>query len=391
LANLWFLELISVFLPTVSTISAIEQSCTLMNESLAATIGTAETTEKKSQRSKHQLKKEQKKVNFVLEGLLRYWITFAVIHGIGRLFTMIPLISRISKRFDESTFRQCLFVFFVWLRYLPLPHPKNKGKIFGKHASSYSTSTVDIVYSRAIAPLLVPIAKAADGENYRQNIIEVGIKQLDLFLSAMVFMKAVSSERKYRILHVLTESLDLLPASLTILMPSMFTAYGCVYVGNFISAGSSARCDASIIRCEKSASYVAENEVRLTKAYNLRVRWLRYWCIFGNMTVLLHQLSYILSWIPFSTHATLAFLIWLQLPVYGGGSFMYDVLKVELIGFGFIEINDDFNASKTLTMKLLSQFTSLKDKGEEQDEDLNEENVHKIESEGKIDMTSSMS
>ena len=61
-----------------------------------------------------------------------------------------------------------------------------------------------------------------------------------------------------------------------------------------------------------------------------RTRWLTYWCIFGIYWYLQQCLVPILVWIPFSSHAQLAFLLWLQLPVFRGAYYILDKIQAQL-------------------------------------------------------------
>jgi TB2/DP1, HVA22 family len=61
-----------------------------------------------------------------------------------------------------------------------------------------------------------------------------------------------------------------------------------------------------------------------------RTRWLTYWCIFGIYRYLQQCLVPVLVWIPFSSHAQLAFLLWLQLPVFRGAYYILDKIRAQL-------------------------------------------------------------
>eukprot|EP00814_Leptocylindrus_danicus_P007163 CAMPEP_0116048512 /NCGR_PEP_ID=MMETSP0321-20121206/29615_1 /TAXON_ID=163516 /ORGANISM="Leptocylindrus danicus var. danicus, Strain B650" /LENGTH=453 /DNA_ID=CAMNT_0003530765 /DNA_START=635 /DNA_END=1996 /DNA_ORIENTATION=- len=297
--------------------------------------------------TKIQLKKEEKKSNAHLQKLLRYWIIYGLVISFGKLLIMLPLVCRLVSKIEDNMIRQLLLVMFVWLRYLPLPSSKQMGKTFGKHARLYSTNTIDIVYCNLVQPFLLPLANVTEGRKQTRGMIE-------FFLAH----KALRAEGKEQIVHVVTEGLALLPACITLLMPSMFTAYGCVYVGGFVSTANSAKCDDAIVKNDKKAAFISDDDPKLLQLRMLRVRWLRYWCVYVNVLFLLARADSILAWIPLSTHATLILLVWLQLPAFGGAPLLYDILVTEMSGFGIIEPDESFDAEKTLTMRLLNRMST---------------------------------
>mmetsp|Transcript_716 Transcript_716/g.1150 ORF Transcript_716/g.1150 Transcript_716/m.1150 type:complete len:640 (-) Transcript_716:419-2338(-) len=308
--------------------------------------------------TKIQLKKEEKKSNAHLQKLLRYWVIFGLVISFGKLLIMLPLVCRLVLKIEDNVIRQLLLVMFVWLRYLPLPSSKQMGKTFGKHARLYSTNTIDIVYCNLVQPFLLPLANVTEGRKQTRGMIELFLAQLETFLSVCVFMKALRAERKEQIVHVVTEGLALLPACTTLLMPSMFTAYGCVYVGGFVSTANSAKCDDAIVKSDKKAAFISDDDPKLLQLRMLRVRWLRYWCVYVNVLFLLARAGSILAWIPLSTHATLVLLVWLQLPAFGGAPLLYDILVTEMSGFGIIEPDESFDAEKTLMMRVLNHMST---------------------------------
>lgn len=356
IGNSWLLEVISVFIPTYQSVVAIEHNKSLIKE--LERYNEEISSREKRKPSKIQLKQCIQNSDKGLQYWLRYWITFTLIYGIGQLVYLIPLISRLSHAIDQRNKRLALIAVFGWLRYLPLPTPQNVGKAFGKHAQRYSSNTVDIVYNNLIRPFLLPLANAASEDHQMSGLIDTLVKNTEIFLAALVFMKGLSHERKEVIVHIFRESLALLPAFVSLLMPSMFTAYGCVYASSFVATTNSAKCDDMLEEFGKKVSFLSDDESKKSQSLVLRIRWLQYYCVYGNAIIVLRQIDYILSWIPLSKHAELLFLIWLQLPVYGGAHFCYRVLLTELIGFGVFEANKDFDANNTVTMRLLSRLPS---------------------------------
>lgn len=385
-SDLPVLEIITVFGPTIQTVVAIQRcqflgdvhrklyvNDPLVVEDVCEDDDQRRGGEKPISMSKIQLKKEQKKNSAKLQKFLRYWIMYGIVVSFGKLLIMLPLISRLVSRIEDNVTRQILLVAFAWLLYLPLPSSKQMGKTFGKHARSYSTSTIDIVYCNLVQPFLLPLANVTQGQKQTRGMIEFCLAQLETFLSVCVFMKALKAERKEQVLHVVSEGLALLPACLTLLMPSMFTAYGCVYVGGFVSTANSAKCDEAIVKSDKKAAFLSDDDPKLLQLFMLRVRWLRYWCVYVNVLFLLARADSILAWIPLSTHATLVFLVWLQLPAFGGAPLLYDILVTELAGFGIIEPDESFDADRTLTMRLLTHMSSSVVEKEKTDEQVGDE------------------
>ena len=368
IGNSWLLEVISVFLPTYLTLVVMEENAAL-TKVLQQRKSTDEITtkspsplssskkKKSSIPSKAQMKRKFEESNSLMHYWIRYWITFSMVHGLAQMIYLIPLISRLTNTVEVSSRRVIFLIIFVWLRFLPLPTYKNMGKVLGSRSKRYSSSTVDIFYKNMILPFLLPLANVASEDHQMSGVLNSLINNTELFLSAMVFMKALKSERKVVIIHVIRESLALLPAALSLLMPSMFTAYGYVYVSTFVATTNSAKCDDALIKLSKKVDFETVEDSRLTQTLASRHRWLQYYCVYGNFLIILRQIDYILAWVPLSTHMELIFLMWLQLPVYGGAPFCYHLMLTEFVGFGLIEASDDFDADKTLTMRLLSQFS----------------------------------
>lgn len=61
-----------------------------------------------------------------------------------------------------------------------------------------------------------------------------------------------------------------------------------------------------------------------TSQGSARVRWLTYWVAYGGWWHMSWQLGALLRFIPFATHAQLALLLWLQVPVFRGGGRILD-------------------------------------------------------------------
>lgn len=61
-----------------------------------------------------------------------------------------------------------------------------------------------------------------------------------------------------------------------------------------------------------------------TAAKSARVRWLTYWVAFGVWWHVSWQLGGLLRILPFVTHAQLALLLWLQVPIFRGGGRILD-------------------------------------------------------------------
>jgi len=351
------LEGISIIHPAIKTISLVEFIIHIRRE-LTNTEERAIVSIQGKQFTNFQLKREEERVSKRLQWFMRYWITFALLHGFDQFFSTIPILSRLFNRaLDTSTKRQVMILLFIWLKELRLPSANTMGNRLGKHASGFSNNTVDIIYKNVVSSIMLPLTNAtAAGNDKTRGLKDLCIKQVELFLAAMVFMKAIALERKEQVIFILSESFDLLPASITLLMPSMFTFYGIIYVTGFIATGNSAKCDELMSTFNRNMNYLPDNDSKLLQVQSLQLRWLRYWCVYSISMLVLKRSEYALSWIPLSTHATLAYFIWLQLPALGGSPLLYKTIRFELTGFGILAKSEDFDPEDTLTLRLLITF-----------------------------------
>lgn len=87
-------------------------------------------------------------------------------------------------------------------------------------------------------------------------------------------------------------------------------------------------CSLQTLGRSRSRSAAAEMSdgwaVLATSAGSARVRWLTYWVAYGAWWHVSLQLGGLLRILPFSTHAQLALLLWLQVPVFRGGGRILD-------------------------------------------------------------------
>eukprot|EP00588_Corethron_pennatum_P028495 CAMPEP_0194325700 /NCGR_PEP_ID=MMETSP0171-20130528/32510_1 /TAXON_ID=218684 /ORGANISM="Corethron pennatum, Strain L29A3" /LENGTH=985 /DNA_ID=CAMNT_0039084965 /DNA_START=24 /DNA_END=2981 /DNA_ORIENTATION=- len=207
------------------------------------------------------------------------------------------------------------------------------------------TGAAELVYRAACVPMAGAVGSASRAAASRgagtPDVLDDGgelsgpfLDKIGTFLGVFVFFKTISETTKKMLLRLIVEGYALFPALVTLGTPSFLTLYGCIYAGMVIPVVNTVRAG--------------------TSATPQRVRWLEYWCAHTLLSIALRQAAPVLAWVPFSTHATLLLLIWLQLPAFGGAAKVYTVVVHELVCFGVLEaaVDEDVETDNTVVMRL---------------------------------------
>jgi len=372
--------------------------------------------------------------------LLKYWIVYSLLMTIIKTLQLFPFIGRVFTAASppdpyETTedemyayqiwwmnrgfiLQECQLLLCVWLWYFQgkfgrsidsesSPASSDKGSTTritrkaatSKNRSLYRASPLDLLYQK-LAYLVNNTTTNADGtprwmpkDNKAISSWNV-IGKLDSFLQMAVFMKMISTATKVKILQVLSEGTNFLPACVTLLMPSYFTQWGCLYAGCVVPASYGMKSHDAFVRQQikeagkhqvpsfrQSEREEKENTGRNDMEQQV-FRHLHYWVIYHVVIqVLLAQfLGAVVYWIPFSSHLTLLAIMWLQL--LNGAELLYRGIEAELVAFGLLEkdstsvkhVHGDLNETVTMRVfkKMLSSLPASKDDEEHSNSDMKE-------------------
>jgi len=313
--------------------------------------------------------------------LLRYWVVYGFMFSLFRVCLLLPFIgaylsqtmsSSIEEIVDTTSyfspqrlmsllipsplfFGDLKLMFFVWLRFLPT---SNSNEIVSKKQGNIlKSSPLQIMYS-TLAPYALHLANSSYSINLKANS-SLGFvsSKLVSILDLAVLVRLISESTKQTLITIATESTTLLPACVTLFMPSTFTAYGCIYTNAIIPSANSVNCEISING--KSRNRLLQGSPEYDQAKKDRIRYLKYWVVQSILLLLMDTFLYsFLAWVPLSTHMTLIVWIWLNLP-FGGINLAYEFFEYELVSFGFLDSKEikDYDVNKTLTVRLFKRIS----------------------------------
>lgn len=316
--------------------------------------------------------------------LLQYWIVYGFIYSLLRICFLLPFVgsylSSATATIAVEAVEPIIFsltspkswlayfalsplflmelklLFFVWLRFLPTPNTS----ISKNNSFIQQSSPLQILYSH-LAPLalsLVQFSSTVDPQKSQSSSISFFASKAVSILDLAVLVKLISESTKQLIITIVSESATMLPACITLFMPSTFTAYGCVYASAIIPAANSVNCEMSING--SSRRRLLRGSPEYDQAKKDRIRFLKYWVVQSLLLLLMDTFLYsFLAWVPLSRHMTLIVWIGLNLPL-GGTNIAYQFLEYELVAFGFLKSTDiqDYDVNKTLTVRLFKKLSS---------------------------------
>jgi len=338
---------------------------------------------KKQQKQKTEMKALRSEV----EDLLKYWVVYALLLALFRALLLLPIFGRIlnvtamttsvidstaqpakigrwstgrkaglldkfrlSGRFAE----ELRLAFFVWLRLMPVPsfsgsevsEGKRSEKIVevepNKHRPldiSYDFLSPITISAMNSSAFLTKTESFSGSNNDNNSYFAIGIRKFRSILDLAVMLRLCSKNAQDWIISTVVESSSLVPAAVTLVMPSYFTSYGVIYVSLIVPAGYSSRSCAAITRQKTSA------ELDSLPLDDSR-RYLQFWVVHAMISVFLDFISPLLSWVPFSTHMT--WLLWAYVQLEHPTRKLHSFLEKELALLGLVSSKDNQNASETL-------------------------------------------
>jgi len=244
-------------------------------------------------------------------------------------------------------------------------------KSSGKNKSDISNKPLDIVYHHlapsaiALMDSSLTLAKSEDTAGGVEGMLGKGVNFFQSFLGMAVFMKCISENTKGSILQTLTDCAALLPASITLLMPSYFTQFGCVYV----SRGFPAACSASIFNTLR-INRAANNHSLDGKHMVAAIRFLKYWILYSLLAFTLKSFQPLLVWIPLSTHVT--WVLWAYVQLEGPTQKLYSLFEQELMTFGLLRRHegdaDELKVENSMAARVLRKVVDSLPSGTSLDE-----------------------
>lgn len=345
--------------------------------------------------------------------LLRYWVVYGLIISALKALHLLPFVgfylssavntpAVVYSRYKWTSFLvpspffffELKLLFFVWLRFLPksayksptMPTTTTTTKTsssFKKRKHEFlSLSPVDMLYKK-LAPMALYLADSSTSavnqlnqQHYKDSNTSISSSvgsKLTSILDLAVLIKLISSSTKDTIVTIGSHSYALLPACMTLFMPSKFTSYGCIYASAVIPAANCAKCETSLGSTRQA---LLKGSAPYNQAKMDRIRFLKYWVIHALFLLLLDTLLYtILSWVPLSKHMTLIVWIGFSLPL-GMTHKAYEYLEYEMVAFGVLDVEhiEKYDVQKTLTVRLLTRLSSSIPVAEEDDKSTDDNN-----------------
>eukprot|EP00752_Nemacystus_decipiens_P010653 g9486.t1 len=230
-----------------------------------------------------------------VDRVLMYWVVFTVV----KVASLLPLASTAVDIAGKPFVRSIAFFLVVWMH---LPGPG---------------SGLQVVYA-SMEPM---VHKYVRDLRAPQNGYSGTIQK---WQDMVVFVRLMTKEHAELLTDNIADSWMLVPALLCFFTPSFITNLGCAYAGLVVPSLNSIKTLGR--RQSRSAvAGVSDGWAALaTSAGSARVRWLTYWVAYGGWWHVYWQLGGLLRVLPLASHAQLALLLWLQVPVFRGGGRILD-------------------------------------------------------------------
>ncbi len=278
---------------------------------------------------------------------LRYWYIYGFVHAVGLFCTMIPIFPRIVKlilgRYPTVYLMtdEIKLLFFVWifgLEYvLSNPNPTTTTSSSKKVDSSFLADASPLtLMKRYVTPLLLQLHEKVS-EVFSEPFWNTWVvSNAKAFLQAFVLLRMLSEERKDWLVHIAEEARVIAAPTITLIMPSIFTQFGVLYVQYIVPSSKSAQA----------------------RSDSAKLVYLEYWIIHCIVNGILAWFSNILWYIPFSTH--LIYILWCYLYMPKHIRQVYDLVENELITFGILQGNGSspIDINQTKTAKLFTALTA---------------------------------
>ncbi|KAL7478992.1 hypothetical protein ACHAW6_004744 [Cyclotella cf. meneghiniana] len=327
---------------------------------------------KHQQKYKEQLGEHKK----IAINLLKYWVVYATLSAIFGTAKLIPFIRSIlpinessnstnrglfgSKmvkpgfltrlRLSGKLVEEFRLVFFIWLLLMPVSFPRadNARDSSRRTTKTMSNVPVEILYNN-LSPFIM---SAMNSSAFISNKVEgstFGAKAIQFLRSLLDFLvmtRALREKTRDFIMLTIVESSALLPAAVTMFMPSYFTSYGVIYVSLIVP------CGYSIKACNAVAKTTSSLETMVCKIEDIS-RYLQFWVVSAAITTILCWFEPVLAWVPLSTHAI--WLLWSFVQMNYPTRKVYSLIEEELIVFGLLESHGKDSDIKKLNDTFLFQ------------------------------------
>lgn len=220
--------------------------------------------------------------------------------------------------------------------------------------NKFSNQPLDIMYERLVPIAISFVSTSTNALNITVGNNNTEATALDSFktkvavffqtmLSAMVWTKLISESTKNFIVNTFSQCRQLLPAAMTLVMPSYFTSYGVIYVRLVVPCANSSIAYEQFQRIDNDLA--GEHKMIVNDDGFIDDRWisvslsiiqyLQYWTIQAILSSLLQSFAPALAWIPFSTH--LVWLLWAYVQLQANTSKLYDIMEWDLKAFGILK------------------------------------------------------
>lgn len=238
-----------------------------------------------------------------------------------------------------------------------------------KTYNSFSNQPLDIMYEK-LSPIVtsfmststnaIHVSSNSSSRNNNNNTTTTNTttsNPLDSFkakvilfsqtmLNAMVWTKIISESTKELIENTFSQCRQLLPAAVTLTMPSYFTSYGVVYVQLIVPCANSTNAydefhcqynnDKNITNHEVSIidkdGFMNEKWISISLQI---IQYLQYWTIQAILSSILISFAPVLAWIPLSTH--LIWLLWAYVQLESKTKKLYNIMEFDLLAFGILK------------------------------------------------------
>ncbi len=221
--------------------------------------------------------------------------------------------------------------------------------------NSFSNQPLDIMYEK-LSPIVtstnaILVRSSNNNNNYNNNTtisnpLDSFKAKVILFsqtmLNAMVWTKIISESTKELIENTFSQCRQLLPAALTLTMPSYFTTYGVIYV-QFIVPHANSTTTYNEFYCQYNNRHEVLSIIDKDGCINEKwisislriIHYLQYWTIQAILSSILISFAPVLAWIPLSTH--LIWLLWAYVQLESKTKRLYNIMEFDLLAFGILK------------------------------------------------------
>ncbi|CAM9541237.1 unnamed protein product [Sphacelaria rigidula] len=237
-----------------------------------------------------------------VDRVLMYWVVFTMATCSAVLAQYIPFAAPVISTLTPPVVRTAAFFCVVWMH---LPGPGS-----GLQVVYY---LLEPLVHKYVKDLRTPQGMSEDVLGPLQHVL--------------VFLRVVTKERAQLIADSVADSWMLLPTPAFIFTPGFLTNLGCLYAGLVVPSLNSIKT----LGRRSQTNILGQWSSEANPAGGARVRWLTYWVAYGLWWHVSLLFSGILRILPFSRHAELVLLLWLQVPIFRGAGRIFDIAEGFLV------------------------------------------------------------